>query len=233
MVGPSVIPAEPAMLEIIERFKPLYTGLVYDILDELGLPNQALATDIRPLRDDMRLAGPAFTFQGISDAVGDPNLRERRIKMFNEMKHPCIDVRDCGFDTRVAHYGEMNATLSRAKGVTGALIDGGVRDSGHIIRMGFPVFRRYHCPVEAKMRWGYYKWQLPIQLRGALTAAVIVRPGDFVFGDIDGVVIIPRERLVEVLRKSEEMEAVENRARAEFADPNADAEAVYKKYGKL
>ncbi len=233
MNNPTVIRNEPSILEIIERFGKLYTGLVYDVLDEMGLPHQALASDIRPMRPDMRLAGPAFTFQGISDAVGDPNLRERRIKMFNEMKHPSIDVRDCGFDTRVAHYGEMNATLSRAKGVTGALIDGGVRDSGHIMRMNFPVFHRYFCPVEAKMRWGYYRWQLPIQLRGALTATVVVRPGDFIFGDIDGVLVIPKERLVEVLRRSEEMEEMENRARAEFADPNADAEEVYKRYGKL
>ena len=233
MNAPTVIASEPAILDIIERFGKLYTGLVYDTLDEMGLPHQALASDIRPLRPDMRLAGPAFTFQGISDAVGDPQLRERRIKMFNEMHHPCIDVRDCGFDTRVAHYGEMNATLARSKGVIGALIDGGVRDTGHLMRMNFPVFNRYCCPVEAKGRWGYYRWQLPIQLRGALTATVIVRPGDFVFGDFDGVLIIPREHLVEVLRKSEEMEAVENRARAEFADPNSDAEEVYRRYGKL
>lgn len=233
MNAPPAIESEPDILTIIERFRALYTGVVYDVLDEIGLPHQALASDIRPIRDDMRVAGPAFTFQGISDPVADPELRERRIKMFGEMRHPCIDVRDCALDTRVAHYGEMNAVLGRSKGVIGAVIDGGVRDSGHILKLGLPVFRRYHCPVEAKGRWGYYRWQIPIQLRGQLTANVVVRPGDFIFGDIDGVLVIPRERLHEVLRLAEEAAEVENRARAEFADPNSDAEEVYRRYGKL
>lgn len=229
----AVLKSAPDMVETIDRFRKLYTGLVYDILDEMGLPYQALATDIRPLRPDMVVAGPAFTIQGINDPVGDESLRERRIKLFGEMRYPCVDVRDCGYDTRVAHYGEMNAVLGRAKGVVGAIIDGGTRDSRHVLEMGFPLFARYNSPVEALKRWGYYRWQLPVQLRGALSATVIVRPGDFMFADIDGVLVIPQERLVEVLRKSEEHAAIEDRARSEFAAPGADVEAVYARYRKL
>ncbi|WP_157961737.1 RraA family protein [Acuticoccus kandeliae] len=229
----TVIAGVPDMLDVIERYRTLYTGLVYDIMDEMGLPHQALATDIRPLRDDMIIAGPAFTMQGINDPVGDPGLRERRIRMFSEMRHPCVDVRDAGFDTRVAHYGEMNAVLGRAKGVVGAVIDGGLRDSSLLIKMGFPVFRRFHSPVEALNRWSYYRWQQPVALRGALTATVTVHPGDFMFGDIDGVVVIPKEHIVEVLRRAEEHAAVEGRARVEFADPANDVEEVYARYRKL
>jgi 4-hydroxy-4-methyl-2-oxoglutarate aldolase len=233
MSGPAHIESEPPLEEIIERFKPLYTGVVYDTLDEIGLPNQALASDIAPLRQDMQVAGPAFTFQGISDVIADEELRTKRIRMFNEMRYPCVEVRDCALDTRVAHYGEMTAVLGRSKGVVGAVIDGGIRDSGHLLRMGMPVFSRYRCPVEAKGRWSYHRWQLPVQLRGSLTMQVVVNPGDFVFGDIDGVLIIPRERLFEVLRVSEESASVEDRARAEFSTPGADAEEVYRRYGKL
>jgi 4-hydroxy-4-methyl-2-oxoglutarate aldolase len=228
-----IAPGEPDILDVVERYRSLYTGLVYDIMDEMGLPYQALATDLRPLRDDMIVAGPAFTMQGVNDPVGDPTLRERRIQMFNEMRHPCVDVRDAGFDFRVAHYGEMNAVLGRAKGVVGAVIDGGLRDSGLLLKMDFPVFRRFHSPVEALNRWSYYRWQHPIALRGALSATVTVRPGDFIFGDIDGVLVIPKEHTVEVLRKAEEHAAVENRARKEFADPTADVEEVYARYRKL
>ncbi|HQU49747.1 MAG TPA: hypothetical protein PLM09_11590, partial [Casimicrobiaceae bacterium] len=78
----AVLKPAPDMVETIDRFRKLYTGLVYDILDEMGLPYQALATDIRPLRPDMVVAGPAFTIQGINDPVGDENLREPRIKLF-------------------------------------------------------------------------------------------------------------------------------------------------------
>ncbi|MBS7695965.1 MULTISPECIES: RraA family protein [unclassified Chelatococcus] len=229
----NVLPGTLDILDVIERYRRLYTGLVYDIMDEMGLPNQSLATDIRPLRDDMVIAGPAFTVQGIADPTGDPGLRERRIKMFGDMRHPCVDVRDCGFDARVAHYGEMNAVLGRAKGVTGAVIDGGIRDSGLILKMDFPCFRRYHSPVEAVARWSYYRWQQPITLRGNLSATVTVNPGDFMFGDIDGVLVIPKERAIEVLRLAEEHAATETRARADFADPANDAEEVYGRYKKL
>jgi regulator of RNase E activity RraA len=229
----AVLKSTPDIVETIDRFHKLYTGLVYDIMDEMGLPYQALATDIRPLRPDMIVAGPAFTIQGINDPVGDEGLRERRIKLFGEMRYPCVDVRDCGYDTRVAHYGEMNAVLGRAKGVVGAVIDGGTRDSRHILAMDFPLFARYCSPVEALKRWGYYRWQHPVQLRGALSATVVVRPGDFMYGDIDGVLVIPQEHLVEVLRKSEEHAAIEDRARVDFAAPGADADAVYAKYRKL
>jgi 4-hydroxy-4-methyl-2-oxoglutarate aldolase len=221
------------MTDICDRFKKLYTGLVYDILDGMGLPNQALATDMRPLRADMIVAGPAFTIQGINDPNGDPELRDRRIKLFKAMRHPCVDVRDCSFDTRVAHYGEMNAVLGRANGVVGAVIDGGIRDSRHLLEMNFPTISRYHSPVEALNRWSYFRWQTPVQLRGNLSATVTVRPGDFIFGDIDGVVVIPFERLEEVLRLSEEHAAVENEARRDFVAPGADVEAVYRKYRKL
>ncbi len=229
----AILQSAPDVIETIDRYRRLYTGLVYDILDEMGLPYQALATDIRPLRPDMVIAGPAFTIQGINDPVGDEGLRERRIKLFGEMRYPCVDVRDCGYDTRVAHYGEMNAVLGRAKGVVGAVIDGGTRDSRHVLAMDFPLFCRYFSPVEAVKRWGYYRWQLPIQLRGALSATVVVRPGDFMFADIDGVLVIPQERVVEVLRKAEEHAAIEDRARADFAAPGADVEAVYARYRKL
>lgn len=229
----AILASAPDMVETIDRYRRLYTGLVYDILDEMGLPNQALATDIRPLRPDMIIAGPAFTIQGINDPMGDEGLRERRIKLFGEMRYPCVDVRDCGYDTRVAHYGEMNAVLGRAKGVVGAIVDGGTRDSRHVLAMDFPLFCRYFSPVEAVKRWGYYRWQLPIQLRGALSATVVVRPGDFMFADIDGVLVIPQERVVEVLRKAEEHAAIEDRARADFAAPGADVEAVYARYRKL
>lgn len=227
-------PPDPGTtLDRIERFRPLYTGLVYDALDELGFPDQALATEIRPLRQDMVVAGPAFTIKGINDPTGDPDLRVRRIKLFKAMRYPCVDVRDCSLDFRVAHFGEMNAVLGRACGAVGTVIDGGVRDSRHLLEMDFPTFRRYHSPVEAVGRWSYYQWQVPISLRGALSAMVTVSPGDFIFGDIDGVLVIPQAIVDDVLRLAEETHKRECSAREEFSAPGADPEAVYAKYGKL
>ncbi|WP_158607001.1 RraA family protein [Paenibacillus ginsengarvi] len=221
--------------ELIERYKQLYTGAVYDVLDHMGYPHQALATALKPVRQDMMLAGPAFTIKGIPDIKGDEELRTRRIHLFNEMRAlgvPLVDTRDCSMDTQAAHYGEMNAVLGKASGVVGAVIDGGCRDTGFLLRDDFPVFCTYQNPVEAYMRWSYYDWQIPIGLRGALTSIVPVHPGDFMFGDLDGVIVVPKAIAVEVLERTEELVATENRARAEFAT-GADPVQIYKKYGKL
>ena len=154
--------------------------------------------------------------------------------MFNEMRYPCIDVRDCSFDTRVAHYGEWNAKLGDfVKGAVGASIDGGLRDCRALLNMNFPVFSRYICPVRSPHRWGYHRWQVPITLRGQLTAHVAVSPGDFILGDIDGVVVIPLDRILEILRLSEEFGAMEGRAREEFGAAGDDVWEVYKRYPKL
>lgn len=221
--------------DLVARYRALYSGAIYDVLDEIGLPNQALATDIKPIRSDMVLAGPAFTVKGIPDNAGNVDMRDRRIHLFNDMRAtgvPLIDVRDCSFDTQVAHYGEMNATVGAASGVVGAIVDGGNRDTAFLLKRDFPIMARYLTPVEAYGRWSYYEWQKPIALRGALSSVVPVNPGDFMMGDLDGAVVVPREIVVEVLLKTEKLIATENEARADF-ESGMDPVEVYKKYGRL
>ncbi|MCH4893692.1 hypothetical protein GO308_11275 [Sphingomonas sp. SFZ2018-12] len=221
-----------AVEDLRVRYIRLYGGAIYDVLDEMGYPNQVLATDLVPIEPGSVVVGPAFTIQGVSDPMGDEELSQRRIRLFSEMRYPCVDVRDCGFDVRVAHYGEMNATLGVKHGAVGAIVDGGVRDVRLLREMGFPVFARYRSPVEAKKRWSYYRWQVPITLRGAMSATVTVHPGDFMFADQDGVLAIPKALTVAVLEAAERLAGLENSARTEFAE-NPDTEAVYQKYGRL
>lgn len=221
--------------ELVKRYRALYSGAIYDVLDEQGLPLQALSPLLKPVRQDFVLAGPAFTMKGIPDPNGREDLRSKRIHMFGAMKAtgvPLIDVRDCSFDEQAAHYGEMNATVGKSVGVIGAIIDGGCRDTGFLLKDNFPVFCRYQSPVEAYRRWSYLEWQEPISMRGALSAVVSVSPGDFMFGDLDGVVVIPRELVIDVLEKCERLVDHENEARALFAG-GADPVAVYKKFGRL
>ncbi|MFD6419901.1 RraA family protein [Streptomyces sp. NPDC060194] len=224
-----------AVEDLVKRYRQLYSGAIYDVLDEEGLPHQALAPDLKPVRSDMVVAGPAFTLKGIPDSTGNENLRSKRIHMFGDMKAtgvPLIDVRDCSFDTQAAHYGEMNAVVGKSCGVIGAVVDGGCRDTGFLLRDDFPVFCRYQSPVEAYRRWSYYEWQQPVALRGALSAVVPVHPGDFLFGDLDGVVVVPAAGVVDVLEKCERLVGTENETRALFAS-GEDPVAVYKQYGRL
>jgi regulator of RNase E activity RraA len=98
--------------------------------------------------------------------------------------------------------------------------------------MDFPVFARYYSPVEAKHRVSYFRWQVPVTLRGAISASVTVNPGDFILGDIDGVLVIPKAIVGDVMVKAEALMAREDMAREEFKTAD-DCEVVYRKYGRL
>lgn len=220
------------MEDIIKRYKQLYTGLIYDVLEDMGFPQQALANDIKPLRQEMMVAGPAFTVKGATDVTGDLKRREGLLKMWPEMQYPCVEVHDCNLDQNVAHFGELTATLSKKYGAVGAVIDGGTRDSNFLLKMNFPVFTRYQNPVEAFKRFWVTEWQIPISIRGALSNIVLVHPGDFVFGDIDGVVIVPKEIVMDVLLQAEEIRVKESMSREEFKSGKSPEE-VFAKYGRI
>jgi 4-hydroxy-4-methyl-2-oxoglutarate aldolase len=220
------------MEQICARYRKLYAGLVFDVLEELGFPNQVLSHEIMPLSLDMKLAGPAFTIKGATAAEKDEGLRYRRLNALKEMTYPCVEVRDRSTAFRVALYGELSATSARAHGAVGAVVDGGTRDSGMIIGMGFPLFARYRTPIEAYGRIVTIATQVPIILSGELTETVVVNPGDFIFGDLDGLLTIPKHLIRQVLTKCEEIAGTENLARADF-QKKEDPVEVFKRYRRL
>jgi regulator of RNase E activity RraA len=217
---------------ICNRYKKCYAGLVFDVLERLGYPNQTLSKDLAPLSPRMKLAGPAFTVKGTVTAEKDEALRYRRLEMIRHMTSPCIEVRDNSTPYPVAIYGELSATGAAAHGAVGALIDGGVRDSLMMMDSAFPVFARYRCPVEAFGRWAISAYQVPIVISGLLADTVRVCPGDFIFGDYDGVLVIPRDLTEEVLLECERVMSVENHARSEFARGDDPVE-VYERHKVL
>lgn len=232
MMGSTSGDTNSKMQEICERYKLLYGGAVYDVLESLGYPNQALSHEIVPLAPGMKLAGPAFTMKGTVTAERDEAGRHERMKIVCGMTHPCVEVRDRGTPFNVALYGELSATTARAHGAVGALIDGGTRDSGHLISMGFPVFARYRSPVEAFGRYVILKSQVPVRLTGELIETVVVNPGDFIFGEEDGVLVIPKDLTLQVLEECERIKGLENKARQDFARGDDPVE-VFKRYKRL
>lgn len=220
------------MSVIRDRYLRLYGGLIFDVLEHLGRPNQAVSHAITPLNGGMKLAGPAFTVKGTVSCEKDESKRYKRLAMIKQMSFPCVEVRDAGTPFHVALYGELSATSARAHGAVGALIDGGTRDSAHLINMGFPVFARYRNPVEAFGRWMMLDYQVPIRLHGELSESIIVHPGDFIFGDLDGVVVIPQALTMQVLEECERIMGIEDVARGEFARGD-DPVAVFERHKRL
>jgi regulator of RNase E activity RraA len=180
----------------------------------------------------MKLAGPAFTVKGAVTAERNEADRESAMMMIRSMTHPCIEVRDRGTPFNVAIYGELSAATAKAHGAVGALLDGGTRDCGHLISRGFPVFARFRSPVEAFGRYMILKCQVPIRISGELAETVELNPGDFIFGDEDGVLVIPKDLTLQVLYECERIKSDEDKARIDFGRGD-DPVDVFQRYRRL
>ncbi|RMD94942.1 MAG: RraA family protein, partial [Calditrichaeota bacterium] len=214
--------------KLAERFKRLYSALIYDTLEELGYPDQALSSAIKPLEREMMVAGPAFTVRGSNSPKKEK--KEIGLEMIENLWPGCICVFDTGNDTVAAHWGEITSTAARARGCVGTVVDGGVRDSRYVIAMDYPVFARYQSPVEAFGRFEIIEWEKPINLAGATTQRVTIHPGDYIFGDLDGIVVVPAKLTLEVLEKAEQRFELESQVRAELKAGGAPL-TVFRKFG--
>jgi 4-hydroxy-4-methyl-2-oxoglutarate aldolase len=222
---------------VAKRLKALYTAVVYDIMDEMALPHQCLDLGIAPLERDMQVAGPAYT------VMAGPDIRERDempentkladFGVFTQMYEGCVVVVGAAGERQSGIWGELMSNASRARGATGVVIDGGIRD-GRLVREidGLGVFARYTSPIESLRRSRIHDIEIPISMTGTTSSQVRVNPGDWIFGDEDGVLVIPKDALDEVLAKSEEAKDIEDKVREEVQAgiPVID---VYNKYGRL
>ncbi len=218
--------------QICERYKKLYGGVIYDVLEHFGYPDQVLSHHFAPLKDEIKLAGPAFTVKGAVSCEKNVEVRYRRLKMIREMTRPCIEVRDGGTPYPVAIYGELSATSAAAHGAVGAIVNGGARDCSFLNAMKFPVFARYRTPIEAFGRWRLLEYQVPVRLDGETRADVVVNPGDFIFGDFDGVLVVPKGLTMDVLIECERIVGIEDQAREDFAR-GEDPVEVFERHKRL
>jgi 4-hydroxy-4-methyl-2-oxoglutarate aldolase len=206
-----------------ERFLAVDTSNIADVLDERGLPHQALHPDIRPLSGE-RLAGWAYTISGETAAypgTGDP----AKMRACGEIGPDEVSVWSGGGEG-ICYFGELIALGMAERGSTGALLDAGVRDVRWLREHGFPVFARYRTPIQSIGRWRVTGWQQPVLLPGATSATVEVRPGDFVLADDDGVLIVPAEHVEPVLTLGEELTATEAQIRTALGEGRTLAECL-------
>ncbi|MCW5980545.1 MAG: RraA family protein [Bryobacteraceae bacterium] len=211
--------------DVCRRYLRLYTGAIADALDKAGHRNQVLPYYITPFTAANRVAGQAFTGQGYPAASAANDDTHMRLAMLDSITEGTVSVWACGGSIDCAHWGEIMSTAARERGCTGAVVDGGVRDIDFINAMGYPVFARFKCSASSIGRWDIREYQVPVRVGGT-----VVHPGDFVFGDTDGVVIVPKELTLEILTAAEETFNRERGMREELRSgvPIKDA---YAKYG--
>ncbi len=210
----------PNLADLIERYRRLETALVYDVLDTMGLPNQQLSLHIQPLDGEMIVAGEAFTCKAaVSPATSQVNTerlstRGARYDMLDMQYQGCVLVEDVGNDPVSGGLGENLGLSVQVKGCVGVVCDGGTRDKKALIKAGFPVFSRFSSATFSRDRRRFLDYQIPVRISGHLTKWVTINPGDFIFGDSDGILVIPRELAEEVVQYAERVQEIEEDQRA-------------------
>ena len=188
-----------------ERFavarRDLYSAVIGDVLDRLGFTRQFLPPHIQPLRDDLVVCGRAMPVLEADDVGGEGPGRHHRVleQPFGLMlaaldSLEADDVYICaGASPTYALWGELMSTAARNRGAAGAVLDGWSRDTRGILALGFPCFSRGRYAQDQRVRGKVVDFRCRIQI-----GDVAIRPGDIVFGDLDGVVIVPQETADEV-----------------------------------
>lgn len=187
---------------IRERFLLVDSANVADVLDDLGLPDLGLSPEFKPA-SGTRLAGRAYTIAGQMmpyDGSGDP----KKMEACHGIGPDEVSVWS-GNGDGICYFGELIALGMAQRGSTGALVDGGVRDTRALREHEFPVFARYRTPVQSIGRWKVTEYQVAVAVLGATVKLVTVNPGDFILADEDGAVVIPQGRVEEVLDRAEAM----------------------------
>jgi regulator of RNase E activity RraA len=196
---PLPIPA----VELCQRYEALFTAAVNDVLRERNLLHQTLPNNILPLRDSMKVAGPAFTIKGAKSLLVKDEMIERA-RMLESIPANSVVAWDTSGDDESAQWGEVMTMAAVKRGCRGAVVDGGVRDTDRVLPQGFPVFVKYRSSNGMLGRFRISGWMVPIRIGN-----VEIFPGDIIFGDIDGVIVVPRAIAFDVLVRAEEIAASE------------------------
>ncbi len=204
----SIIKLSIPEIEICERFENLYTGAVNDVLREMTLLDMALPCTIMPLKLEMKKCGVAFTIRSNPDPTVDGEM-DIRADMLDSMPEGCMVVWDAGDEIEASHWGEVMTASAITRGARGAVINGGVRDTMQVLEQGFPVFYRYRTSNGSLGRTKITSFNRPLRIGKAY-----IKPGDFIFGDIDGVIVIPRNISEAVLKRAEEIKRGEKEIRS-------------------
>ena len=223
----AIAPVDAVVAEMRDKF---FCALISDVLDELGHMGQALPAHIRPLDEGLKLVGRARTmlYADIYARPGpDENHYELEIRLVDSLGPGDVAVAACGTSGRIAPWGGLLSTASTMRGAAGAVMDGCVRDILHVRELGFPVFAGGIAPLDSQGRGKVIEVDVPVEVGG-----VLVRPGDVVFGDADGCIIIPRDLEADVIAGGRKKLAAENKSQKALLDGRLLAD-VYEEFGVL
>lgn len=197
----------------------LYSGVVSDVLDEMGYRDQATLGDIAPLMEDTVIFGPAFTSIGTQVYSMPESPLTAQCKVVDQLKEGEIYVLVTRGEYTCAVFGEIFGNGVLQRGCSGVLLDGLIRDSKELKEMKFPIFFKGRNPRTSKGRCEINECQIPVDFQG-----VTINPGDYIYADSDGIIIIPQDIIEEVIEKSYEVVERENVTRSRILKGETMAE---------
>ena len=181
----------------------LFSAVIGDVMDQVGLLHQFIPPQIQPLQIDMVVAGramPVLEADAYDDQSGSHGNAIMQ-KPFGLMLEALDDLKTnevyvcTGGSPRYALWGELMSTRAMKLGAAGAVLDGYARDTKGILRLNFPTFCYGRYAQDQGPRGKVLDFRCTIEMKG-----VLIRPGDILFGDLDGVCVIPRDAEEEVIR---------------------------------
>ncbi|EPR75454.1 demethylmenaquinone methyltransferase [Leifsonia rubra CMS 76R] len=212
------------LFEIIRT--QLNTAVLGDILDGLGRTRQFLPPEIRPLLPEMRLAGRAMP-SIVSDVHGPQKKPFGLLTEALDQLEPGEVYISPRIVQPVATWGEILTAASQQRGAVGAVVDGYYRDTAQVLERKFPVFGWGSYGQDSSVRSIVADYRVPVQVGG-----VLVAPGSLLVGDIDGVLVIPREVEAEVIEAALVKVSTENVV-CQAIDAGLSATDAFARYGVL
>ena len=215
------------MIDYEQVEEKLSSSIISDVLDGMDIRGQAMDSSIRPVSDDMKIAGKAATMLMADQYEPDKYTFELQFQAIDELKEGEVMMVCSNGSERAALWGELLSTAARYRGARGTIIDGIARDINLIREMNYPVFAKGVNPISSKGRLIAIDYGCPVEMGG-----VMVYPGDIVVADIDGVVVVPGDKAEEVIEKALDVATRETKTRDELRK-GAGLNDVFNKYGTI
>lgn len=209
------------------RLEGCYTGVIHDVMRKMGLRDFTLPPRLRPILPAQTLAGPAFTIQGKVDPTADAHetlLGWTGLLSKCPAGHVWVNQPN---DGTVAHMGELSAETLKDKGVRGCVLDGMARDIDFLLDLEFQTWCAGFTPRDIVSWWLPAATEVEIRI-----GEVDIAPGDYMIGDRDGLIRIPKAIAEDVTAAAEKDIATESEIRKAIK-AGTDPQEAYLKHGKF
>jgi len=206
-----------------ELEQKLYSAVLADILDDMGYRNQAFGPGLKLIDPTLKLSGRAFTAQATKVFQIPDQPYKLQMEAIDAVGAGEVFVVSTGAPDEAAFWGELLATACRARGGRGAIVDGLNRDTAMLLNMRFPLVSRGQVPTDSKGRVDLIRYRQPIVIEG-----VRIHPGDYIFADRDGIVVVPQAAESETIAKAMKKAEEENVVRQALQDGMLCTEAFHR-----